>query len=164
MSGRASARTGARLWCAAALGAMAASPACAQTAPPPAEPTELDPSAPMAPMPDLGVQWPDLKTREPSPPAASTPAPAAPIPTSANDGTSERKYVVEVEGLTGVGDVETLLKSFRDQSALEADRKRPANVAQIDRRSRADADLLEELLRSQGFYDADVVPRTEAAG
>ena len=59
------------------------------------------------------------------------------------------------------GNAEDLLNTFRQQSALEADRKKPANAAQIGRRSRADADLLAELLRSQGYYDAVVEPRTE---
>ena len=166
MSGRVSARKGARILCAAALGAMAAGPAFGQPAPPPSNPTDLDPSAPMAPMPDLGVEWPDLNAKDQAPPAlpnAPEPQATQAIPI-ATDGASERKYVVAIEGLNGVGEVDALLKAFRAQSALEADRKKPANVAQIDRRSRADADLLEELLRSQGFYDADVVPRTETAG
>src|SRR5207253_5515472 len=76
----------------------------------------------------------------------------------------ERRYTIVIEGLAPVGDTDDLLKEFRQQSALEADRKNPANAAQIARRSRADADLLEELLRSQGYYDADVEPRTEPAG
>ena len=71
---------------------------------------------------------------------------------------------MEVEGLAAIGNSEELLKAFRKQSALEADRKDPANAAQIGRRSRADADLLAEMLRSQGYYDAVVEPRTEARG
>src|SRR6185369_1979707 len=71
-------------------------------------------------------------------------------------GSSELRYTVAIEGLAAVGNSEELLKAFRQQSALEADRKDSANSAQIDRRSRADADLLAELLRSQGYYDAVV--------
>jgi translocation and assembly module TamA len=56
------------------------------------------------------------------------------------------------------------MRNFRQQSALEAERKHPANAAQIGRRASADADLLTQLLRSQGYYDADVEPRTEKAG
>ena len=70
------------------------------------------------------------------------------------DETGELRYTVAVEGLDAVGNAEDLLTAFRKQSALEADRKDPANAAQIGRRSRADADLLAELLRSQGYYDA----------
>ena len=68
-------------------------------------------------------------------------------PTSAG----ERSYAVAIEGLDGVGDAEELLKAFRQQSALEADRKDPANAAQIDRRSRADADLLERAAAQPGL-------------
>src|SRR5206468_312977 len=39
-----------------------------------------------------------------------------------------------------------------------------ANAAQIGRRAAADADLLVELLRSQGYYDAQVMARTEKVG
>ena len=50
--------------------------------------------------------------------------------------------------------------SARVKTAVETGFNNPANAAQITRRSRADAELLEELLRSQGYYDADVEPRT----
>jgi translocation and assembly module TamA len=155
-------RRAAQLHCAAALGAILASPAFAQ-APPPAPlqngPAELDPSAPLDPMPDLGVDWPDLNARD----QATVPQPGqADVPS--DQGAGDRKYVMVIEGLGNVGGQEELLKAFRLESALQADRKDPANAAQIDRRSRADADLLEELLRSQGYYDADVEPRTEPSG
>ena len=113
-------------------------------------------------MPDLGVDWPDLNTKNEEPPPA-TPGVQRQA-ALADEGTGDRKYTFAVEGLTGVGDIEELLKAFRQQSALEANRKDSANAAQVDRRSRADAELLEQLLRSQGFYDADVEPRTEPAG
>ena len=69
MSGRGSRRRAARLLCAAAAVALAARPdARADRArrrhrrrPMPAE---LDPSAPLAPMPDLGVDWPDLNATD----------------------------------------------------------------------------------------------------
>jgi translocation and assembly module TamA len=161
-------RRAARLHCAAALGAILASPAFAQAPQPapalqpaPAQigPGELDPSAPLDPMPDLGVDWPDLNAQD----QATVPQPGQ-ADAQSDQGAGERKYVMVIEGLGDVGGREDLLKAFRLQSALQADRKDPANAAQIDRRSRADADLLEELLRSQGYYDADVEPRTEPAG
>ena len=159
MSGTGSARRAARLQCAAALCAILASPAFAQVAPPPqpTDPAELDPSAPLAPLPDLEVGWPDLNANDSSPAAAAAAAePAADV--------GEHNYVLAIEGLRDVGGADELLEAFRQQSALEADRKDPANAAQITRRARADADLLEQLLRSQGYYDADVEPRTETAG
>jgi translocation and assembly module TamA len=110
-------------------------------------------------MPGLGVDWPDLTT--PDQPTGAQPGQAE---APADQSAGQRKYVMVIEGLGDVGGQEDLLKAFRQQSALQADRKDPANAAQIDRRSRADADLLEELLRSQGYYDADVEPRTEPSG
>jgi translocation and assembly module TamA len=157
----------ARLLGAAASAAFANAPALAQTAqtpPPPPDAAELDPSAPLAPMPDLGVDWPDLNARE----ARPEPAPSGPkgqaAASAVTDENDEIRYSVEVEGLGPIGNSEDLLKAFRDQSALQADRKDPANAAQIGRRSSADAELLAELLRSQGYYDATVEPRTEAQG
>jgi translocation and assembly module TamA len=174
MSGRGSiARSAAaRLLCAAA--AVVATPTLAQSPPnQPQGPAELDPSAPLDPMPDIGVAWPDLnapdETIAPAPEAPAEPAAEAAsgevaVPSASAEGTSERKYVVLIEGLGPIGNSEELLKAFREQSALEKDRKEPANAAQIDRRSRADADLLAELLRSQGYYDSVVEARTEQSG
>jgi translocation and assembly module TamA len=121
---------------------------------------ELDPSAPLDPMPDLGVAWPDLNAAEPG----VTAQPAQPTTAvAADEGTALVRYSWRIEGIAGVGDPEELLKAFEAQSALETDRKKAANAAQIGRRSRADADLLAELLRSYGYYDAVVEPRTERA-
>ena len=160
----------ARLLCAAAIPAFVSVSALAQTAAPaePAPPSpdaaELDPNAPLAPLPDLGVPWPDVNaadTNEPAAPAAA----ASEAPTAAsNEATGDLRYTFTVEGLSSVGNSAELLAAFRQQSALEANRKKPANAAQIGRRSRADADLLAELLRSQGYYDAMVEPTTERAG
>ncbi len=146
--------------CAARAVAQTAPPTVPPASPPP-EASQLDPSAPLDPMPGLGLDWPTLEaTEQPAPDQAIQPQ-ALPSP---QDESGNRKYVVQIDGLGAVGDAEELIKAFRLQSALEADRKDPANAAQIARRSRADADLLEELLRSQGYYDADVEPRTESAG
>ena len=109
-------------------------------------------------MPDLGVEWPDLNAKEQLAPTSNAQVSAAP---SAEEAGGQIRYAWTIEGIGGIGNAEELLKAFRQQSALEADRKDPANAAQIGRRSRADADLLAELLRSQGYYDATVEPRTE---
>jgi translocation and assembly module TamA len=131
-----------------------ASTAAAQTVPPPQPPdaAELDPSAPLDPMPNLGVAWPDLNAKDT----------AAPAPNKVStESAGELRYTWMLEGLSSIGNAEDLLKAFEQQSALEANRKKPANAAQIGRRSRADAELLAELLRSQGYYDAVVEPRTQ---
>ena len=161
MKGRGSARWGARLKCAAALGSLLSVSALAQPVPPPAEqqPGDLDPSAPLDPLPGLGVDWPDLNATD-----DATARPAGPAAAEPDSGTSEHKYTLAIEGLGPIGNSEDLLKAFSAQSTLEANRKSAANAAQITRRARADADLLEEVLRSQGYYDADVEPRTKIAG
>jgi translocation and assembly module TamA len=149
---------------------MLAVPATGQSVspPPPTDPAELDPNAPLAPMPDLGIDWPDLDARDsaaPAAPAASPEPGASPTPTPAPPTVAETggeiHYTVEVEGLGAAADSVGLLDAFRHQSTLEAERKDPANAAQIGRRASADADLLTELLRSRGYYDSVVEPRTE---
>ncbi|MEA3059881.1 MAG: translocation and assembly module TamA [Sphingomonadales bacterium] len=151
----------------AAASALLPGPLLAQTvpvpvpAPTPPDPAELDPNAPLDPMPDLGVAWPELN-------AWDTAAPAAPpTPSRQRRGipvAGDMRYTVEIHGLASVSDAEELLRTFRRQSALQAERKDSANAAQIGRRASADADLLTQLLRAEGYYDAAVAPRTEKAG
>ena len=114
-------------------------------------------------MPDIGVEWPDLNAKDVEPPPITTQTPNAPTQASA-EPEGNRRYTVQVDGLAALGTNEDLLKAFHQQSALEANRKKPANAAQLERRSRADAELLEELLRSQGYYDAIVEPSTTTSG
>ncbi len=116
-------------------------------------------------MPDLGVDWPNLDAKEAEPatqPAAPEAPKAAPDLTTEASGTI--RYTWLVEGLSSVGGGQDLLAAFRKQSTLEAERKKPANAAQIGRRASADADLLTQLLRSQGYYDAAVEPSTDRSG
>ncbi|MEA3081536.1 MAG: translocation and assembly module TamA [Sphingomonadales bacterium] len=164
MSGRGFRVTGARWQCVAAASALLPGPLLAQTVPPPApnppDAAELDPNAPLAPLPDLGVAWPELNAKDTAPPPA--PANSAKRPSLPIAG--DMRYTLQVEGLGSVSDSEQLLRAFRQQSALEAERKDPANAAQIGRRASADADLLAQLLRAHGYYDAVVEPRTEKSG
>ena len=173
MSGRGLTNTVARLLSAAAIGLAGESAGLAQAVAPPqsppatagndplTNPAELDPSAPLAPLPDLGVDWPDVTT-----PGETPPPPQIDSTNGAKvqDSIGERHYSLTVEGLGGLGDSAVLLAAFRKQSALEAGRKKAANVAQIARRSQSDSDLLAEILRSQGYYDAMVDPRIEGSG
>jgi translocation and assembly module TamA len=128
--------------------------------PPPPDPAELDPNAPLAPLPDLGVAWPQLDAKETAPPPVAPSAPRGRTVQVAGD----MRYTVQVEGLGSVSDSEELLRAFQQQSALHAERKDPANAAQIGRRASADADLLMQLLRAQGYYDATVEARTAKNG
>jgi translocation and assembly module TamA len=133
--------------------------------PPPSEPGELDPNAPLAPMPDLGVDWPDLNAKDTVlPPEPTAPGAQQAAPAQQTEPAGALRYTVSVEGLSSIGNAEDLLHAFRQQSTLEAERKDPANAAQVGRRASADSDLLAELLRSQGYYDAMVDPRTERSG
>jgi translocation and assembly module TamA len=113
---------------------------------------ELDPSAPLDVLPDLGVEWPTLDP-EPGQPNAGP----APLVTENTD----LGYSVSIEGLERLGTARELVESFQAQSALEQERDKAANPAQIERRSLNDAELLSELLRSQGYYDATVERRLE---
>jgi translocation and assembly module TamA len=163
MNWRGEAWEAARLLCAAAASLAIAAPALAQQTPP-SGPADLDPSAPLDPMPDLGVDWPDPGAAdepiaEPAPQEIAEEPQAAPAVT--DEGRAELRYSIAFEGLEPIGDAEELINAFEDQSALHEDRDDAANAAQIDRRSRADAELLAELLRSQGYYDVMVEPRIE---
>jgi translocation and assembly module TamA len=65
---------------------------------------------------------------------------------------------VTLTGLDGIEGGDAIRTVFEEQSALEEGRKTTANAAQIDRRTRADVELLTELLTAQGYYDAQVEP------
>ena len=149
--------------CAAAALACPCAPSFAQTA-------DLDPGAPLDPLPEIGVEWPDMNAPDAPPEilpledeGAVDEGETEQVPQGAIDAGEERRYAVLVQGLQGVDDEPALAKAFDEQSALRAGRGDPANAAQIDRRSRADAELLTELLRSRGYFDAVVAPRIEAA-
>ncbi len=165
MNWRGEARKAARLLCAAVCSFALALPAIAQFTPPPSS-GDLDPSAPLDPLPDLGVEWPD--PGEADEPVAPTPQESAEQPQQAPlpvaEGPAELRYAIAFEGLEKIGPDEDLIRSFEAQSELHKDRDEAANAAQIDRRSRADAELLAELLRSQGYYDAAVEPRIDRTG
>jgi translocation and assembly module TamA len=106
-------------------------------------------------MPDIGVEWPELET------SAGTGIATAPDAGIA-DTASERAYVVALAGLDPELEA-SLSRRFAELSTLQQNRGDPANAAQIDRRAREDADLLAELLRSRGYYDALVEARVEVA-
>ena len=122
-------------------------------------------------MPDLGVEWPDMNQAEPSPPPeveAVTPEAAAEVTEEAaervEDIAATRRYRWTLSGIETLSEAEEIRTGFDERSVLEADKDKSANAAQIDRRARADAELLTELLRSQGYYDAVVEPSIEVAG
>lgn len=115
----------------------------------------IDPSAPLDPMSDIGIDWPDL-ARDPDEAIATTPD------STVADAATERSYTVSIAGLDDAL-AATLRPQFDQLSTLMQNRRDPANAAQIDRRAREDADLLGELLRAHGYYDAAVRTSVEAA-
>jgi len=132
---------------------------------------ELDPSADMAPLPDMEVEWPepaDAGGAEPAdaPSTATVPGvPATPAATAAVDPQTDRRYGIDITGLSGTDGVptetETAIRArFRLLSALE-EGKGIGNTAQIDRRARQDEALLNQLLRAAGYYGAFVNTRIE---
>lgn len=140
---------------------LLAAPLCAQSAPP-ADPTELDPGAPMDPMPDLEVEWPDMSVPDPAPPIAADGTPDAgeqafeQAEDQVRDIASTQKYRWTVKGMGDLDKSDAIQSGFDARSTLRAERKSDSNAAQIDRRARADAELLAELLRAEGYYDAAV--------
>ena len=153
MSQSAAGRRVAAVMAAAAL-CFCQSPARAQETDPLRELDQpLDPSAPLDPLPDLGVPWPDMDSEAQN---AATPDPII------ADAGAERSYTIVLEGLDEATS-SALAARFNSLSVLEANRDDPANAAQLDRRARQDADLLAELLRASGYYDAAVATRVEGA-
>jgi translocation and assembly module TamA len=134
-------------------------PAAAQTLPagtPPLDPAApadtigtLDPNAPLAPMPDIGVAWPELGRDT-----------AADIIAQTTDGAAETRYGWRIDGIDSAA-TPLLRQRFDDLSTLNANDGSAANAAQLDRRAREDADLLQTLLRGEGYYDAAVTTRVE---
>jgi translocation and assembly module TamA len=129
-----------------ALAGQIESVAFAQTAPE-AEPA-LDPDSPLDAMPDLGIEWPELGDVLEAEREAEAVA----------DAGAALRYETRFDGLEPE-QLELVTAQFRALSTLHAGEREPANVAQIDRRAREDAELLAELLRSRGYYDAEVTPR-----
>ena len=113
----------------------------------------LDPQSPLAPMPGLGVDWPDLDAAPPEPAD-----PAAPT-----EMTGEARYSYRIDGINQVSSP-LLHQRFTGLSTLKAHAGDPANAAQLDRRAREDSALLVQLLRAEGYYDARVSTRIEPNG
>ena len=124
--------------------------ALAQTASPP-EQQRLDPESPMAPMADIGVEWPDMVD---APSAITTDKPAEVASDTDADALRYTIAIVGLDPLVRIG----IAGQFDALSALRAGEKDKANAAQINRRARDDADLLTALLKNSGYYDAAVEP------
>lgn len=120
----------------------------AQTTPPSEQPP-LDPESPMAPMADIGVDWPDM---DDAPQTAEPPTSSEP-PSNAD----ALRYTIAIVGLEPPLRV-AIGPRFDALSALRDGVKDTANAAQINRRARDDAELLTTILKNSGYYDAVVEP------
>lgn len=165
----------------------AAEPAAASPDQPDFE-TPLDPDQPLTEFPDFGVEWPDLddnmdpvleesaeeaasaitEEEEAGDQQAGTEEQLLAEDPSRNeyqptDALAETAYRISFEGLP-----ETIGEAFDTRfgilSVLEEYRGDDANFAQIRRRAQSDAELVERLLRIEGYYDAVVQTRFETDG
>ena len=112
-----------------------------------ATPTPLDPDAPMAELPGLGIDWPAVDGPEPTP-IAGVPQ-TADVPRSDN-----LRYRVDVAGIDTLDSV--VADRFDALSVLKEGQGKPANAAQINRRITDDSKTLNEILRIEGYYDARI--------
>ncbi|WP_294212444.1 autotransporter assembly complex family protein [uncultured Sphingomonas sp.] len=115
---------------------------------PPAPMADVDPNDPLAALPDIGVEWPDLATAPGTPIAAHDPV------------ATDFRYGWRIDGLDGIGG-SLLQQRFRELSALAGDDDEEANAAQLDLRARQDAQLLVTLLKGAGYYDATVATNVD---
>lgn len=143
--------------------------AYAQTAP--QSGVQPDPDPALAPMPDIGVDWPDMGQPDSITPMVELPPetsdapqqaiapevsdePAEEAATFADTG-EERRYSVTLAGVEEIADAQFTTR-FKELSALQQGEGKPANLAQINRRIKEDSDLLDRLLRAKGYYAARV--------
>ncbi len=131
-----------------------------EDAPPPAEPTVAAAGAPVPPVPPVAVAL--------TPPDLALPAPL--LTGEANEQVATEsvtedatlleldgqwRYRVELATINGV-DQAALTQRFLLLSALRAAQRNEANTAQITRRILEDTDLLQQILRNAGHFDASV--------
>src|SRR4051794_8763641 len=113
MSGRGFKVMRASRWCAAGASALLPASLLAQAAPTPAappasEPIQPDPNAPLDPMPDLGVAWPELNAKGTARPEA-VPMPPRGKRGEATTSAGAMRYTLEVQGLSSVANGADLL-------------------------------------------------------
>jgi translocation and assembly module TamA len=121
-------------------------------------------------MPDVGIPWPDLGADNPPlipPETSQAPVQSLGEVAEADEATrqAERiaaidparplRYEVRLGGVEGIAD-DLFRTRFDILSELEKGAGDEANLAQITRRARADTDLVDQLLRTRGYYDAQV--------
>lgn len=136
----------------------------------------LDPGAPLAPLPDLQLAWPDdqaLPEVEPLSPEpdiqlaedaaekelqAAGIAPGDAVPRLVDAKVDDLGKGVELGFPAGdrIAGREDIAARFAELSTLRRLRDDDDNIAQLARRARSDRDLLLRTLRNYGYYDAEV--------
>ncbi|KEQ52795.1 autotransporter assembly complex protein TamA [Sphingobium chlorophenolicum] len=132
---------------------------------------QSDPDPVLAPMPDIGVDWPDMGQPDAVTPMVELPPETpdaqrqavAPEPSddpveeavTFADAGEERRYTVRLTGVEEIADTQFITR-FNELSTLHLGEGKPANLAQINRRIKEDSDLLDRLLRAKGYYAARV--------
>ncbi|WP_084733202.1 autotransporter assembly complex protein TamA [Sphingobium chungbukense] len=143
-----------------------------QPEPQPDRDRPLDPG--LSPMPDIGVDWPDMGRSDdvvpmvelpPQTPDVQQEAVAPPTPgedtepaveaATFTDTGEERRYALTLNGIDEIADAPFTTR-FNELSVLRQGEGKPANLAQINRRIKEDSDLLERLLRAKGYYASRV--------
>lgn len=130
----------------------------------------IDPESPLAPMPDIGIDWPDMAqpdivapiAAEDDPEMAATPEAEVDVAAEPEvdrmagfDGAVERRYRVSLAGVDDIADARFRTR-FDELSILKEGEGNPANIAQLNRRIKEDRDLLDRLMRAKGYYDARI--------
>ncbi|MDE2618566.1 MAG: BamA/TamA family outer membrane protein [Sphingomonadales bacterium] len=150
-------------------------PASGEVAPGAAPPAPVDPASPLAELPGLSVPWPEgsedlpaLASLPPDPDIAAARAAeaAAPVVTlAAGDEVriSDRLALVFPARLQTFPERPAFIARFVELSALRKYDSRDTTIAQVAARARADRDLITQLLRIYGYYDA-VVSQTVGRG
>jgi len=152
----------------------------------------LDPDKPMTDIPDFGVEWPDMEGAEDvlDPDHEDVDEELSSFDTESESGSAlsvetgqgaeeleeldNSQIFQPVDALAASryrvsfsGKPEILGKAFQERfdalSALEQYSGEDANFAQIKRRAETDRELVEQLLRINGYYDAVVRTRFEVA-
>lgn len=134
---------------------------------PPDAPPDAPTEAAAPPSPPLIID--DVAEREDDeaklPRATDPSTPAPPSASSADlalaDDGAEHRYTILLTGLGGVTDP-VFRSRFSGLSVLQEGRGKAANLAQINRRMRLDAELLDRILRAKGYFDAVVRPAVRA--
>ncbi|MXO82956.1 BamA/TamA family outer membrane protein [Altererythrobacter aestiaquae] len=138
----------------------------APPAPDAAEEDAVQPDEPMAELPQLSVEWPDdldlppIETLEPDDDIrfADSNLPLLPeIPDAALETIGDNLVLAFAGDETGFAQREEFVSRFRTLSTIADLSNGDENIAQLAARARADQDLLSELLRIYGYYDAQVV-------